>query len=77
MGALFSPRLDPEEYRRDCNRVRDFYRSKGFLDVEVLELDPAKACTIKDLKGKKVMIDTPKGNTRLYLERMMTPHGIK
>jgi len=49
-GTLFSPRLDPEEYRRDCNRIRDFYRLKGFLDVEVMELDPAKACTIKDLK---------------------------
>ena len=30
-----------------------------------------------DLKGKTVMIDTPKGNTRLYLERMITPHGLK
>ena len=33
--------------------------------------------TYADLKGKKVMIDTPKGNTRLYLERMITPHGLK
>jgi ABC-type nitrate/sulfonate/bicarbonate transport system substrate-binding protein len=33
--------------------------------------------TYADLKGKKVMIDTPKGNTRLYLERMMAPHGVK
>jgi len=57
LGALFSPRLDPEEYRRDCNRVRDFYRSKGFLDVEVLELDPAKACTIKDVKDGSGSID--------------------
>ncbi len=30
-----------------------------------------------DLKGKVVMIDTPKGNTRLYLERMIAPHGLK
>ncbi len=57
LGALFSPRLDPEEYRRDCNRVRDFYRSKGFLDIEVLELDPAKACTVKDLKDGSGNLD--------------------
>ena len=50
LGALFSPRLDPEEYRRDCNRIRDFYRTKGFLDIEVLEQDAAKACIIKDVK---------------------------
>ena len=57
LGALFSPRLDPEEYRRDCNRIRDFYRLKGFLDVEVLEQDPAKACTIKDLQDGSGKLD--------------------
>ena len=50
LGALFSPRLDPEEYRQDCNRIRDFYRARGFLDIEVLEMDAAKACLIKDVK---------------------------
>ncbi len=49
-GVFFSTNLDPEEYRRDCNRIRDFYRFKGFLDVEVEDLDPAAACSIKDLK---------------------------
>jgi len=49
-GALFTSSLDPEEYRRDCNRIRDFYRFKGFLDVEVEDLNPAVACGIKDLK---------------------------
>ena len=49
-GGLFSSRLDPEEYRKDCNHIRDFYRSKGFLDVEVEDLDPEKACSLKDLK---------------------------
>jgi outer membrane protein insertion porin family len=49
-GVFFSTNLDPEEYRQDCNRIRDFYRFKGFLDVEVEDLDPAVACGIKDLK---------------------------
>ena len=57
LGALFSPRLDPEEYRRDCNRIRDFYRLKGFLDVEVIEQDPAKACIIKDLQDGSGKLD--------------------
>jgi len=57
LGAFFTPRLDPEEYRRDCNRIRDFYRLKGFLDVEVVELDPSKACTIKDLKNGSGKLD--------------------
>lgn len=49
-GVFFSTNLDTEEYRRDCNRIRDFYRLKGFLDIEVEDLDPAKACRQKDLK---------------------------
>ena len=57
LGALFSPRLDPEEYRRDCNRIRDFYRLKGYLDVEVIEQDPAKACIIKDLQDGSGKLD--------------------
>jgi outer membrane protein insertion porin family len=57
LGALFSPRLDPEEYRRDCNRIRDFYRLKGYLDVEVIEQDPAKACTIKDVQDGSGKLD--------------------
>jgi len=49
-GVFFNTNLDAEEYRQDCNRIRDFYRFKGFLDVEVEDLDPAAACSIKDLK---------------------------
>ena len=56
-GAFFTPRLDPEEYRRDCHRIRDFYRLKGFLDVEVTELEAEKACTIKDLKDGSGKLD--------------------
>lgn len=33
--------------------------------------------TYADLKGKKVMVDSPKGIARLYLERMMAPRGVK
>ncbi len=42
-------RLDPEDYRRDCQAVRDYYRSQGFLDVQVEELPAEKACVVKDL----------------------------
>ena len=33
--------------------------------------------TIAELKGKKIMIDGPKGITKIYLERMLAAHGIK
>jgi ABC-type nitrate/sulfonate/bicarbonate transport system substrate-binding protein len=32
---------------------------------------------IEELKGKTIMIDGPKGITKIYLERMLTPHNIK
>jgi NitT/TauT family transport system substrate-binding protein len=33
--------------------------------------------SIKDLKGKTIMVDGPKGITRLYVERMLAANGIK
>jgi NitT/TauT family transport system substrate-binding protein len=33
--------------------------------------------SIKELKGKTIMVDGPKGITRLYAERMLTANGIK
>jgi ABC-type nitrate/sulfonate/bicarbonate transport system substrate-binding protein len=33
--------------------------------------------TIAELKGKKIMIDGPKGITKIYVERMLAAHGIK
>jgi NitT/TauT family transport system substrate-binding protein len=33
--------------------------------------------TIKDLKGKLVSLGGPKDITRIYVERMLAPHGIK
>lgn len=54
---LSSGRLDPDAYRKDCDKVRDFYRSKGFLDVEILETDPEKACVVKDLSDGAGWID--------------------
>jgi NitT/TauT family transport system substrate-binding protein len=33
--------------------------------------------SIKELKGKTIMVDGPKGITRLYVERMLTANGIK
>src|SRR5215470_6655486 len=32
---------------------------------------------IAELKGKKIMIDGPKGITKIYVERMLAKHGIK
>jgi len=33
--------------------------------------------SIKELKGKTIMIDGPKGITRIYVERMLAANGIK
>jgi NitT/TauT family transport system substrate-binding protein len=32
---------------------------------------------IEELKGKTIMVDGPKGITKIYAERMLGPHGIK
>jgi len=50
-------RLDPEQYRADCKKLRDFYRSKGYLDVEVEDADPEKVCEVKDLKDESGWVD--------------------
>ena len=50
-------RLDPEQYRADCKKLREFYRSKGYLDVEVEDADPAAVCDVKDVKGASGWID--------------------
>ncbi len=50
-------RLDPEQYRADCKKIREFYRSKGYLDVEVEDADPEKVCDIKDVKDGAGWVD--------------------
>jgi outer membrane protein insertion porin family len=50
-------RLDPEQYRADCKRLREFYRSKGYLDVEVEDADPEKVCEVKDVKDGSGWVD--------------------
>lgn len=50
-------RLDPEQYRADCKKLRDFYRSKGYLDVEVEDADPEKVCEVKDVKDASGWVD--------------------
>ena len=50
-------RLDPEQYRADCKKLREYYRSKGYLDVEVEDADPEKVCEIKDVKDAAGWID--------------------
>ncbi len=52
-----SGRLDPEDYRKDCQRIREFYRSKGYLDVKVEDVDPDKACLVKDLSAGSGWLD--------------------
>jgi NitT/TauT family transport system substrate-binding protein len=32
---------------------------------------------IEELKGKTLMVDAPKGITKIYVERMLVPHGVK
>lgn len=50
-------RLDPEQYRKECKDIRDLYLSLGFLDVEILQTDPEKACVIKDVKDGSGWVD--------------------
>ncbi len=50
-------RLDPEQYRADCKKLREYYRSKGYLDVEVEDADPEKVCEVKDVKDAAGWVD--------------------
>jgi outer membrane protein insertion porin family len=50
-------RLDPDQYRDDCKKLREYYRSKGYLDVEVEDADPEKVCEVKDVKGTSGWVD--------------------
>jgi outer membrane protein insertion porin family len=50
-------RLDPEQYRADCKKLREYYRSKGYLDVEVEDADPEKVCEVKDVKDDAGWVD--------------------
>ena len=50
-------RLDPEQYRADCKKLREYYRSKGYLDVEVEDADPEVVCVKKDMKDGSGWID--------------------
>lgn len=50
-------RLDPEQYRTDCKKLREFYRAKGYLDVEVEDADPEKVCEVKDVKDGAGWVD--------------------
>ena len=52
-----SGRLDPEQYREDCRKIREFYRARGYLDVQVEEADPQKICKLKDVKDGSGWID--------------------
>jgi outer membrane protein insertion porin family len=50
-------RLDPEQYRADCKKLREYYRTKGYLDVEVEDADPEKVCDVKDVKDGAGWVD--------------------
>ena len=60
----------------DKGGAMSIFRIEGQVAPYELMVKP-NIKTYADLRGKTVMIDTPKGNTRLYLERMITPHGLK
>ncbi len=50
-------RLDPEQYREDCRKLREFYRARGYLDVQVEDADPQKICKVKDVSGDSGWLD--------------------
>jgi outer membrane protein insertion porin family len=50
-------RLDPEQYRADCKKLREYYRAKGYLDVDVEDADPEKVCEVKDVKDAAGWVD--------------------
>jgi outer membrane protein insertion porin family len=50
-------RLDPEQYRADAKKIREFYRAKGYLDAEVEDADPEKVCEVKDVKDGSGWVD--------------------
>jgi outer membrane protein insertion porin family len=54
---LGTGRLDPEQYREDCRKLREFYRAKGYLDVQVEDADPEKICVVKDVSGEAGWLD--------------------
>jgi outer membrane protein insertion porin family len=54
---LGTGRLDPEQYRDDCRKLREFYRAKGYLDVQVEDADPEKICVVKDVSGSTGWLD--------------------
>jgi outer membrane protein insertion porin family len=56
-SILGSGRLDPEQYRDDCRKIREFYRSKGYLDVQVEDADPEKVCEAKDVSDESGWLD--------------------
>jgi outer membrane protein insertion porin family len=56
-SILGSGRLDPEQYRDDCRKIREFYRSKGYLDVQVEDADPEKVCVSKDVSDESGWLD--------------------
>ncbi len=60
----------------DKGGAMSIFRIEGQVAPYELMVKPSIK-TYADLRGKTVMNDTPKGNTRLYLERMITPHGLK
>lgn len=50
-------RLDPDLYRADAKKIREFYRAKGYLDVEVEDADPEKVSEVKDVKDGSGWVD--------------------
>src|ERR1700688_4353854 len=74
-AALSTGIVDPV-YAIDTGAAIAVLRLEMVSPPYALLAKPAIA-SIKELKGKTVMVDGPKGITRLYVERMLAANGIR
>lgn len=56
-GLTGGGRLSVDDYRQDCERILAYYRSRGFLDVEIASTDAATQCAVRDVSGDEGWVD--------------------
>ena len=59
-GALSSGKLVPEEFDEDLERIRDLYRSHGFLDIQVAAEPPAFSPALSRITLSVVVEEGPR-----------------
>ena len=74
-AALSAGLVDPI-YAIDKGAPISIVRLEMQVPPYALEAKPAIK-KLEELKGKTIMIDGPKGITKIYVERMLAPHNIK